>query len=1049
MHSKRLFKEIIRALSLTIDFDEGQRLNHAWRVALLAYNTAKFMKLPESEMLYYAGLLHDIGAIGLAPHINQHGPGMNIDPEARLHPGKGKLIIKSLEPLWPLLNIISNHHEYYDGSGFPDGIKGDDITIEASILTLVDLLEIDLSAYEEPADIKNDQVIIMAKKYSGTLCRPDVVSAFISLLGNEPDLIKSLWNEVSLRQQVYEFDYSPPGVEKISRIEMMTQLLWIFARIIDAKHSNTMGHSIRVTYYAYHIAKLLPGDSINRWDVIWAGLLHDVGKVGVPRDLLERKGSLTEKELLIIKKHAHDSIEIISSITDLAYLSYPAASHHERYDGLGYPFGKSGENIPLLGRILMYANSYDALTSNRSHRKSLSHEGTINMIKGGVGLQFDPNIADVALEVLQKHGNHSMALPETINDFYDLFDISLTDAEILQNKDTLGKSRIVDSGHGILLIEANQWSHAVVSKDFTMLNLENTFVKLMDGLQPSNFIDCINKDERKKLVRAAEDLGLNEYFTQFFFTINNKYIEIFLINRDESYDVFCRTAEHRLNSLKQITLFFKNFLTSSDAVFFTDPDGIIFDVNETFLNLYGFKIEEVLDKDPRALISLRIGQGPHTKMWEYFNEQKISSWNGELVTRKKNGENVVVSFTIDSIRDSSGRLTGYVGHALDITDRKRAQEELLKKDRQMEVKNAELERLNQLKNDLMAITSHDLKSPLSTMVSYALLAKEKLDEGKVKKLEKYLDCIAESGYMMGQFISEMLDLEKIDSGNFELNYSKVYLDEVLLTCIDSNRPTALRKGINIVAHIQKNTTPVSADIIRMEQVFHNLLSNAVKFSPEGSTIEVYYTIEKREKALIKICDQGPGIPEDDLEAIFERYYQIKKDGLGVKRSMGTGLGLYIVATILALHEGNVQAKNRKEGGSLFSVELPCSVKGHEFNGFMAMILDPPGVIMESLKAPLSHKGIESVVVSNIYEAKRIYNYEKPNLIFANYESLGKEEIKFLKSTLKGAEKSPVITAICGTHAEVKDALFSRTFLSPVLHTEVCEFLEEVLIEKSK
>ena len=188
---------------------------------------------------------------------------------------------------------------------------------------------------------------------------------------------------------------------------------------------------------------------------------------------------------------------------------------------------------------------------------------------------------------------------------------------------------------------------------------------------------------------------------------------------------------------------------------------------------------------------------------------------------------------------------------------------------------------------------------------------------------------------------------------------------------------------------------------------------------------------------------------EDLKAIFERYYQIKKEGRAIKRSMGTGLGLYIVATILTLHEGSVQAKNREEGGALFSVELPCSVKGHKVNGLMAMILDPAGVIMESLKAPLSHKCVESVVVSNVYEAKRIYNYEKPNLIFAHYDSLGKEEIKFLKSTLKENGKSPVITAISDTHTEVEGALFSRTFLSPVLHAEVCEFLEEMLIEKGK
>ncbi len=1049
MQIKRLFREIIRALSLTIDFDEGHRLSHARRVAVLAYRIARFMDRPNSGMLYYAGLLHDIGAMGLPAHITKYGPGMSIDPEARLHPGKGEMIIAPLAPLRPVAAIIGNHHEYYDGSGFSKGLKGDDISVETSIITMADLLEIELSTCKDSFEDMCDRIVALATRFSGTKCRPDVVEGLLSLHRSEPGLISSLFDEESLRQQVCSFDYSPPAVEEMSRIEMLNQLLWIFARIIDAKHSNTMGHSIRVTYYAYHIAKALSRDRINLWDVLWAGLLHDVGKVGVPRNLLDRPGPLTEQELSTVKRHSLDSMEIISSITDLAYLAYPAALHHERYDGLGYPFGKSGEDIPLLSRILMYANTYDALTSKRPYQKRLTHESAINLIKGGIGLQFDPNIADEAMEVLQKYGSNSMDLPESMSDFNDLFDINLLEMEDMEVEDFRKRGKVVESDHGILLVEVDQWNVATVSGDFTIVKGRECLARYLDGWCPDNFLDTIKDEERHRLAGIAGKLGAGETYTQFFFTKNGKYLEIILVNRGTSFDVFYRTAEHRLHSLKQTVLFFRNFMSSSEAVFFTDPDGIIFDVNQRFLDLYGYEMDEVVGKDPRTLIALHYGSEVHSKAWEHFRERRIDSWRGEVVTKKKDGADVIVSIAIDSIRDSSGRLTGFVGHALDISSRKRAQEELLKKDRQLEVKNAELERLNQLKNDLMAITSHDLKSPLSSMVNNAVLAKERLREGKVEKLERYLDSIAESGHMMARFIAEMLDLEKIDSGNFELNPGKVHLEEILRTCIDSNNPAALCKGVKIVADIQPDVHPVVADTTRMEQVFNNLLSNAVKFSGEGSTIEVSYSVENGGNAVVKICDQGPGIPEEDLETVFNRHYQVKKNRRAVGRSMGTGLGLYIVATIMELHQGSVRVENRTAGGCCFTVELPCGTT-HEAVDYVVMIFDPARTIVKYLKGPLASKQVKSVVAGNIYEARRIYNYRWPGMIFVHYDSIGPEGLEFLRSTQSGERNRPIIACIRDTEAgETEDPLFSRIFVAPVLNTEVCEFLEEMLLDKAR
>ncbi len=168
---------------------------------------------------------------------------------------------------------------------------------------------------------------------------------------------------------------------------------------LDAKDTYTHGHSHRVTLFSLIIAQEMGLNDSYIEEIETAGLLHDIGKIGVPEDILCKPGKLTDEEYCIIKQHAGQARKILDSIPSLKHVSLWASCHHERWDGNGYPNKLKGEEIPLPARILAVADTYDAMTSNRSYRKGLPHEVAVEEIKNCSGSQFDPCIIEVFKEI--------------------------------------------------------------------------------------------------------------------------------------------------------------------------------------------------------------------------------------------------------------------------------------------------------------------------------------------------------------------------------------------------------------------------------------------------------------------------------------------------------------------------------------------------------------------------------------------------------------------------------------------------------------------------
>ena len=172
------------------------------------------------------------------------------------------------------------------------------------------------------------------------------------------------------------------------------------AEAIDAKDTYTNGHSGRVAEYTRLIAKR-SGYTDNKLDDIYMmGLLHDVGKIGIPDAIINKPAKLSDDEFEVIKTHPVMGARILNSITEMPALAMGARWHHERYGGGGYPDGLTGEDIPEEARIIAVADAYDAMTSRRSYRSSLPQETVREEIAKGAGTQFDPKFADIMLELI-------------------------------------------------------------------------------------------------------------------------------------------------------------------------------------------------------------------------------------------------------------------------------------------------------------------------------------------------------------------------------------------------------------------------------------------------------------------------------------------------------------------------------------------------------------------------------------------------------------------------------------------------------------------------
>ncbi len=184
--------------------------------------------------------------------------------------------------------------------------------------------------------------------------------------------------------------------------EVSEQAARVILKALDVKDSYTFGHSMRVAYFSLVTGSELKLTPDEMRELELSAIFHDIGKIGTPDAVLNKPSRLSEDEFEIMKKHPEKSYEILESYPGFEKIAANARFHHERYDGKGYPLGLKGEDIPVAARIILIADTFDAMTSTRPYRKGLPYEVAFDELIQFSGSQFDPKLVRFFIEGMRK-----------------------------------------------------------------------------------------------------------------------------------------------------------------------------------------------------------------------------------------------------------------------------------------------------------------------------------------------------------------------------------------------------------------------------------------------------------------------------------------------------------------------------------------------------------------------------------------------------------------------------------------------------------------------
>jgi signal transduction histidine kinase/uncharacterized membrane protein YuzA (DUF378 family) len=293
------------------------------------------------------------------------------------------------------------------------------------------------------------------------------------------------------------------------------------------------------------------------------------------------------------------------------------------------------------------------------------------------------------------------------------------------------------------------------------------------------------------------------------------------------------------------------------------------------------------------------------------------------------GDRVVGVLNVNRINNSErftehhrDMLRMFAEHVGAVIDRAETVDRLTSRTRVLEAANLKLSEMNQMKDVFLSTASHELKTPLSSVIAYAELLEENSEKLPADQRAEFLKRLrSEAGRLLG-LIEDILDLSRIESGKLTLRRVPIGVNDVVKAAVETSRQTAVKHGVELVEALEEDLPQLMLDEVKMRQVVVNLLVNAIRFSPEHGTVKV---VTRREPkfTLIEVVDQGPGILPEETVRIFELFGQGVR-GLD-RRTGGLGIGLHLVRRISELHGAHVGVNSQPGQGSTFWVRLPSSL----------------------------------------------------------------------------------------------------------------------------
>lgn len=265
-------------------------------------------------------------------------------------------------------------------------------------LILLDVMMPQIDGYEVCHRLKNDEKTRLIPIIMLTALH-DIQDKIKGIEAGADDFISKPFNNIELLTRVRSLLRIKHLNDELESIE---NIIYSLATIIEAKDPYTRGHSERVAIYAERLARELGLSEEDQKTLRRAGLLHDIGKIGIPSLILNKPSELSNEEFTEVNKHSVISELIIKPLKSAQAILPAIRHHHERWDGSGIPDGLSGESIPLFARILMVADIYDALTTDRPYRGRLTQEKATSLLIQESGRVCDPHVTDVFLKMIQR-----------------------------------------------------------------------------------------------------------------------------------------------------------------------------------------------------------------------------------------------------------------------------------------------------------------------------------------------------------------------------------------------------------------------------------------------------------------------------------------------------------------------------------------------------------------------------------------------------------------------------------------------------------------------
>lgn len=406
--------DLILAISYAMDLINPKVVDHHSKVAYIAACIGNEINPAQEERnnLIIAGLLHDIGAFSLKERLEIMK--FEMDNPSR-HSELGYKLAKTFEPFAGVADIIRFHHISWN-NGETQECNGIKIPFQSHILHLADRISVLVNTKVEVLG-QVGEIKEKIQKLRGKVFHPEVVDAFIELSDKEYfwlDIISPMLNDLLYRMS------NLPKVEM--NMDSLIDLVKLFARIIDFRSPFTATHSSGVAASAESLGKMAGFSERECKMLKMAGFLHDLGKLAVPGEILEKPAKLSREEFNIIRIHTFYTYRILEKIGLVGILNTGAAFHHERLDGSGYPFHLDKSSLSLQARIFAIADVFTAITEDRPYRVGMNSEKAMKVLKTmAVNNGLDGELVSLLERNYDKVNEIRIAAQLRAKDEYDVF----------------------------------------------------------------------------------------------------------------------------------------------------------------------------------------------------------------------------------------------------------------------------------------------------------------------------------------------------------------------------------------------------------------------------------------------------------------------------------------------------------------------------------------------------------------------------------------------------------------------------------------------------